>query len=263
MANTFALTLKAQNAHPASTVIGATTLQVPDWVKRVQSLQSAVFEITGTSASNTMAIGAAGIVTTNLAGAGAVTQKDPVTGTNLAATNFRGLFITCDRADSATAPGLLANTDVKASTTSLAIGTGSKAFTVASGLGYVAGQRVRAVSATGGGANYMEGVIASYSSTTLTVTVDAIGGSGTLADWTIYALPVAQVTSTGFMLTTAATAATPINLYEGSCFAMFDGTGTAISSVERFKHAATNGQTLTVSLIGTTGLKVSVLALFS
>lgn len=259
MPNTFNLTLKAQNNHSASSVVGAVTHQIPDHVKAVQSLQSAVFEITGTSASNTIAIGAAGIVTTNLAGAGAVTQKDPVTGTNLAFTDFRGLYIVCDRAASGTAPGVLANTDAIASTPSVAVGVGSKAFTVASGLGYVAGQRVRAVS----GANYMEGVIASYSTTTLTVTVDAIAGSGTVGNWTIYALPVAQVTSTGFMLTTAAAAATPINLYEGSCFALFDGTGTAISSVARFKHAATSGQTLTVSLIGTTGLKVSVFVIGS
>jgi hypothetical protein len=263
MPNTFNLTLKAQNNHPASSVVGAVSYQIPDCVKAIQSLQSAVFEITGTSASNTMAIGAAGIVTTNLAGAGAITQKDPVTGSNLAFTDFRGIFLVCERAASGTAPGVLANTDAIASTTSLAIGTGSKVFTTASGLGFVAGQRVRAVSGTGGGANYMEGVVASYSSTTLTVTVDAIGGSGNLANWTIYALPVAQVTSTGFMLTTAATAATPINLYEGSSFALFDGTGTAISSVERFKHAATSGQTLTVSLIGTTGLKVSVFVIGS
>jgi hypothetical protein len=70
------------------------------------------------------------------------------------------------------------------STTSLAIGTGSKAFTVAAGLSFSAGQRVRAASA-GGITNYMEGQIASYASTTLTVTVDRIGGSGTLADWNI------------------------------------------------------------------------------
>ena len=70
------------------------------------------------------------------------------------------------------------------STTSLAIGTGSKAFTVSSGLAYSAGARVRAASAANT-ANWMEGVVASYSSTTLTVTVDATSGSGTLADWNI------------------------------------------------------------------------------
>lgn len=262
MANTFNLTVKAQNNHSASSVVGGVTHQIPDAVKAIQSLQSAVFEITGTSASNTVAIGAAGIVTTSLAGAGAVTQKDPVTGSNLAFSNFRGLFLVCDRAAVATAPGVLAGTDAVVSSSSLPIGTGSKAFTVAASLGFVAGQRVRAVSATGGGANYMEGVVASYASTTLTVTVDSIGGTGTLADWTIYALPVAQVTSNGFMFWSniggGSSGNTPINLYEGSCFAFYDGTGSSISNVARFKHGATSGHTLTISLLGTTGLKVSV-----
>ena len=192
MANSFALTLKAQNVHPASTVIGSITQLIPDQSPRPTGLQSAVFEVTGTSASNTMAIGASGIVTTNLAAAGAVTQKDPITGSNLAFTNFRGLFISCDRADPDVAPGVAGSSSSNASTTSLAIGTGSKAFTVAGSLGYVAGQRVRAVSATGSGANWMEGT-ASYSGTTLTVTVDAIGGSSTYADWTIYAIPAGVI----------------------------------------------------------------------
>lgn len=262
MANNFRYTLKAQNNHPASTVIGAVTHLVPDQTENEDSLQSATFEITGTSASNSVAIGASGIVTTNLAGAGAVTQKDPITGSNLAITNFRGVFISCDRADPDTAPGVAGSSSSNASTTSLAIGTGSKAFTVAGSLGYVSGQRVRAVSATGSGANWMEGS-ASYSGTTLTVTVDAIGGSGTLADWTIYAIPAAQVTSTGFGFYTAATAATPITLFEGSSFALFKGTGTALASADQFKTLAVSGQTLTISLAGTTGLKVSVLVIGS
>ncbi len=70
------------------------------------------------------------------------------------------------------------------STTSLAIATGSKAFTTQSSLAWQPGERVRATS-DANSANYMEGVVASYSGTTLTVTVDTIGGSGTLTDWTI------------------------------------------------------------------------------
>ena len=69
------------------------------------------------------------------------------------------------------------------STTSLAIGTGSKAFTTQSGLAYTNGARVRASSAANS-ANWMEGR-ATYSSTTLTINVDKIGGSGTLADWNL------------------------------------------------------------------------------
>lgn len=70
------------------------------------------------------------------------------------------------------------------SSSSLAIGTGSKAFTVSAGLAYQVGVRARATSAANS-ANYMEGNVASYSATTLTITVDTVGGSGTLADWNI------------------------------------------------------------------------------
>jgi len=79
----------------------------------------------------------------------------------------------------ATGPGYAAT-----STTSLAIGTGSKAFTTQAGLAYSAGARVRASSAADV-ADFMEGVVASYSGTTLTVTVDLTGGTGTDADWNI------------------------------------------------------------------------------
>jgi hypothetical protein len=70
------------------------------------------------------------------------------------------------------------------STTSLATaGSGSKVFTTQSGLAYTAGARVRATSA--GTAEWMEGVVASYSGTTLTVTMDLNSGTGTHADWNI------------------------------------------------------------------------------
>lgn len=70
------------------------------------------------------------------------------------------------------------------STTSLLIETGSKVFTVSSGLGLSAGQFVLAVS-DADVSNYMFGQITSYTGTNLTVDVQAIGGSGTYADWTI------------------------------------------------------------------------------
>lgn len=67
------------------------------------------------------------------------------------------------------------------STTSLTIGTGSKAFTTQAGLAYQNGARVRASSAANT-SNWMEG-LAAYSGTTLTITADKTGGSGTHADW--------------------------------------------------------------------------------
>jgi hypothetical protein len=75
------------------------------------------------------------------------------------------------------------------STSSVAIGTGSKVFTTNianTATAFAVGQRVRAAS-TATPANFMEGVIASFSGTTLTITVDFTGGSGTLASWNIVA----------------------------------------------------------------------------
>ena len=70
------------------------------------------------------------------------------------------------------------------STTSLATtGTGSKIWTIESGRGFAIGQRLRAASDDGTKIN--EGVVVSYSGTTLTINVDYVSGSGTHADWNI------------------------------------------------------------------------------
>jgi len=79
----------------------------------------------------------------------------------------------------ATGPGYAAQ-----SATSTLIATGSKTFTTSSGLAYSAGARVRA-SSRANTANYMEGTVTSYSGTSLVVSVDAVGGSGTFSDWNI------------------------------------------------------------------------------
>lgn len=67
------------------------------------------------------------------------------------------------------------------STSSIAIGTGSKSFTTQSGLAYFAGQRLTAAADAN---NSMEGVVSSYSGTALVLTIDAVRGSGTFASWT-------------------------------------------------------------------------------
>ena len=68
------------------------------------------------------------------------------------------------------------------STSSVAIGTGTKVFTVDSGLPYIAGTSVRVYYSAG---NIMYGNIISYVSTTLTINVLTIVGSGTYAVWSI------------------------------------------------------------------------------
>lgn len=87
------------------------------------------------------------------------------------------------------------------STTSLAIGTGSKSFTTQAGYAYQAGNYIRASSAADG-TNYMEGTVTSYTSTSLVLNVSKVGGSGTKADWTfsIAGTPGATGTGSGDML---------------------------------------------------------------
>jgi hypothetical protein len=67
------------------------------------------------------------------------------------------------------------------SSSSVTIGTGSKTFTVASGLSWSAGHPVIAIS----GSNFMDGTVTSYSSTTLVINVTSVLGSGTYSSWTI------------------------------------------------------------------------------
>lgn len=76
-----------------------------------------------------------------------------------------------------------------ASTTSLAIGLGSKTFTVATGKLIDAGETVKAVSTATG--KWMSGTVTSYNSGTgeLVIDVTATSGTGTLADWGTIVIP--------------------------------------------------------------------------
>jgi hypothetical protein len=67
------------------------------------------------------------------------------------------------------------------STASLTIGTGPQMFTTPAGLAYSVGARARASN----GANYMEGLVTTYSGTSLTINVTRTGGAGTFASWNI------------------------------------------------------------------------------
>jgi hypothetical protein len=125
------------------------------------------------------------------------------------------------------------------STTSLAIAVASKVFTTnlaATATAFAAGQRVRAVSAANS-ANYMEGVIATFTSTTLTLTVSNIGGSGTLNDWSFVAAGLVGATGpTGPTGVTGATGATgpsgPTN---------YTAPTTTVAAFATFLEATNNG----------------------
>jgi hypothetical protein len=73
------------------------------------------------------------------------------------------------------------------STTSTTIGTGSKTFTVGipvTSTAFTIGTRVRFAYTTTP-SNFMEGIITSFSTTSMVVNVDSTGGSGTYAAWTV------------------------------------------------------------------------------
>lgn len=70
------------------------------------------------------------------------------------------------------------------STTSLAIGTGSKEFTTQANKQFAAGQWIVA-SSDADPTNYMHGYVDSYAGTALVMEVTNVGGAGTLDDWTI------------------------------------------------------------------------------
>ncbi len=88
-------------------------------------------------------------------------------------------------AASAAAAALSAQTLFGTSATSVTIGTGSKSFTTQSGKQFGVGNWLL-ISDGSNPANFMHGYVTAYSSTSLTVEVTNVGGSGTIADWDIF-----------------------------------------------------------------------------
>lgn len=90
------------------------------------------------------------------------------------------------------------------SSSSLTIGTGSRSFAVASSVGFVVGQRVRAIAGSSPALNWMEGTVTSTVSG-LAVSVDAIGGGGTFSSWLVCPLGtvagIARAFATGMGVT--------------------------------------------------------------
>lgn len=146
--------------------------QIPTFVTEANALQTDVTTKQGTaSTAATTATTQAGIATTQ---AGIATTK---AGEALASANAAAV----SAASAASAPGTNAS-----STTSLAVGTGSKSLTIETGKLYSLGQTV-IIANTATPTNQMSGVITAFNSGTgaLTVNVTAIGGSGTFTAWTI------------------------------------------------------------------------------
>lgn len=115
-------------------------------------------------------------------------------------------------------PGAAGDTYKTTSTTSWTIGTGSKAFTVDSGLAYSPGQTVIVAYDA---SNTGTGTVVSYSGTTLTINITSVTGSGTQSYWSIN-LSGGAGSGTGDVTTTGTVAS-------DERIAVFDGvTGTKI-----------------------------------
>lgn len=108
------------------------------------------------------------------------------------------------------------------STTSLAIGTGAKSLVIEAGKLWAPGHPIKIAQTSNPTVNYMTGTVTAYNSGTggLSVSVAAVGGSGTIAAWTLTlqasagTIGWASVTSTpttlsGYGISDAAPAADP------------------------------------------------------
>ncbi|MFN3858105.1 MAG: hypothetical protein ACK4RV_10165 [Caulobacter sp.] len=150
--------------------------------------------------------------TTGLANYGYVTRLVPMLGQSVAVAEFtveQAEAAAASAASALNAPGTNAT-----STTSLAIGTGTKAFTIQTGKAFSIGQVMVAASAADP-SNQMTGIVTAHNSGTgaLTLDVSDTNGSGTYADWTLSlsalvssTLP-SQTGNSGKFLTTNGTSA--------------------------------------------------------
>ena len=146
-----------------------------------------------------------------------------------------------------------------ASTSSVAIGTGTKTFTTnlnSTNTAFTVGSRVR-VAYPPDPTYFMEGNITAFSGTTLTINADVVGGSGTLANWSFTSVGSAGVTSisagtTGLTPSTATTGAVTL---AGTLNVANGGTGatTAAGARTSLDVPSTSGSGAT----GTWGISVT------
>lgn len=252
MPNTFALTLKAQNSYPASSVVLGATQQIPDLSLSENDLISGVFEVFGNSTASANTLTPSGTtINSVLAGGTATALTNPITNAALVFTNFRGLYVTVTQRDPLVAPASTILTAIAATSASTPISATTKTFTVDAGLtSIVNGMRVRIVP-TGSTTEYMEGT-ATYATTVLTVVVDRFVGSASYTAWTVTGVVCAQIKSAGYGgVDTHATV--PLPIPENGAF--------IYSSPTPIKIA--NSNVLTVYLNGTTGLNVNILTIGS
>lgn len=102
----------------------------------------------------------------------------------------------------AQAAALDLNDTTDASTTSNAIGTGAKTFTVTAGKSFQPGMYLMIADTAAPSTNWMCGQVTSYSATTLVMNIVLTGGSGTKTAWTIsFSAPTQPFASTAEIVT--------------------------------------------------------------
>lgn len=123
------------------------------------------------------------------------------------------------------------------STSSVAIGTGSKSFTVQTGKSYYAGMTVQAAS-TANPTNWMIGTLTSYDSGTgaLVMNVTTKSGSGTFASWNLFLSLTLGDTPIGFneLSTDVITGASEISVVDGTAdyLLIYDASGDTLNKVK-------------------------------
>lgn len=138
------------------------------------------------------------------------------------------------------------------SSSSVAIGTGAKTFTTQTGKQFAAGMFVLVVDQANS-ANWIFGQVTSYSSTTLVIDSQVIGGSGTIAAWNIYVAGIR-----GAQGSTGAAGADGKTWYSGSG-APSDASGVDgdfylnTTTYDVFKKAAGTWGTAVMNIKGATG----------
>lgn len=186
-------------AAAASTVAAAISADTSTTQADIATTQAsaAATSATNSAASATTATTEAGIATTEAGIAttqanNASTSATSASGSESSANTSAGQAATFATNASNSAAAAAASAAASAgsfqstSTTSLAVGTGSKTLTVGTGLNFATGAFLM-ISETSSATNYMHGTVTSYNSSTgsLTVNVTDISGSGTYIDWTV------------------------------------------------------------------------------